>query len=281
VKQYRNQGTTSIIHGKAWHEETKATVSQAHQRQGRHALSVVFTLARPITSATTSHGRRQGGLPEEIRGRLFAGFDPDVHLVAVGVANQTTMMKGRNGGSAAPLSKSDDRSLRPAGPRQPFPKAGHHLRRDPGTAGRALRHARPRKMNLLLVVGGYNSSKHVAPREMGEAVRPTLLHQNSDKLTPRQDNLPLRPAYSRMESCQHAWLPEGNVVVGITAGASCPKQYARGDHPSPSTNPRRQRGEPFCPPITAKSSASSPAPTATDIIDPISGGSDSRSDPFW
>src|SRR5436190_11640563 len=44
VRQYANDSVTSIIHGKAWHEETKATSSRATANGGGHYL-VVFTLA--------------------------------------------------------------------------------------------------------------------------------------------------------------------------------------------------------------------------------------------
>src|SRR5689334_21494151 len=44
VRQYSKDQVTSIIHGKSWHEETKATSSQAMANGGGHYL-VVFTLA--------------------------------------------------------------------------------------------------------------------------------------------------------------------------------------------------------------------------------------------
>src|SRR6185503_14604191 len=43
IKQYSREAVTSIIHGKAWHEETKATSSQATATNGHYL--VVFTLA--------------------------------------------------------------------------------------------------------------------------------------------------------------------------------------------------------------------------------------------
>ena len=40
VKRYAQEGFTSVIHGKYWHEETQATASQALQYPGGHYLVV-------------------------------------------------------------------------------------------------------------------------------------------------------------------------------------------------------------------------------------------------
>ena len=77
------------------------------------------------------------------------------------------------------------------------------------------------KMNLLLVVGGYNSSNTSHLAEMGEAVLPTYFIKNSDKLISPKE-ISHYDQHQQQEVISHDWLPEGNVVVGITAGASCP-----------------------------------------------------------
>ena len=84
---------TSIIHGKAWHEETKATSSQATATNGHYL--VVFTLAETdsVCEYIVNGGDKQEFL-EKFKGAYSTGFDPDVHLRAVGVANQTTMLRG-------------------------------------------------------------------------------------------------------------------------------------------------------------------------------------------
>ena len=41
VRRYADDGFTSIIHGKYWHEETRATASQAHQAGNGHYLVVL------------------------------------------------------------------------------------------------------------------------------------------------------------------------------------------------------------------------------------------------
>jgi 4-hydroxy-3-methylbut-2-enyl diphosphate reductase len=76
-------------------------------------------------------------------------------------------------------------------------------------------------MDLLLVIGGYNSSNTSHLAEMGEAKLPTYFIKNakmmeSDKLI-RHYSLS-----SHKEISTRDWLPPGKITVGITAGASCP-----------------------------------------------------------
>ena len=94
VRQYSKESVTSIIHGKAWHEETKATSSQARAYGSGHYL-VVFNLEETdyVCNYIVSGGDKQEFL-EKFKGAYSAGFDPDLHLQAVGVANQTTMLRG-------------------------------------------------------------------------------------------------------------------------------------------------------------------------------------------
>jgi 4-hydroxy-3-methylbut-2-enyl diphosphate reductase len=94
VKQNASEDMTSIIHGKAAHEETRATASRAVQ-EGRGHYLVVLTLAD--TDYVCDYIRGGGSKDEflaRFEGAYSPGFDPDVHLKRVGVANQTTMMRG-------------------------------------------------------------------------------------------------------------------------------------------------------------------------------------------
>src|SRR5262245_45442320 len=91
VRRYSENGYTSIIHGKVWHEETQATASQAVQ-YGGHYL-VVFDRAE--TTLVCDYLRTGSGAPA-LRDRFAKaaspGFDPEPHLQRIGLANQTTML---------------------------------------------------------------------------------------------------------------------------------------------------------------------------------------------
>lgn len=219
VKQYSREAVTSIIHGKAWHEETKATSSQATATNGHYL--VVFTLAETdyVCNFILNGGNKQEFL-EKFKGAYSEGFDPDVHLSAVGVANQTTMLRGETEEvqrrlKTAMMKKYGDDEVDKhfrffdtiCGATQDRQDALEKLLREP--------------MDLLLVIGGYNSSNTSHLAEMGEAKLPTFFIKNaammaSEKMIRHWDQ------HNHTEVETENWLPPGKITVGITAGASCP-----------------------------------------------------------
>jgi 4-hydroxy-3-methylbut-2-enyl diphosphate reductase len=220
VRQYSKDRVTSIIHGKAWHEETKATSSQATANGGGHYL-VVFTLAETdyVCNYLVNGGDKAAFL-EKFKGAYSEGFDPDVHLQAIGVANQTTMLRGE--------TEEVQRRLR----RAMMEKYGEaeidrHFRFFDTICGAtqdrqdALKKLLQEPIDLLLVIGGYNSSNTSHLAEMGEAKLPTYFIKNAAKM--RSDEVILHYDQHKHEETEtRNWLPPGKVTVGITAGASCP-----------------------------------------------------------
>src|SRR5437870_9493953 len=157
VRQYSKESVTSIIHGKAKHEETKATTSQATAYGAGHYL-VVFDLAETdyVCDYILNGGNKQEFL-EIFKGAYSPGFDPDIHLQAVGVANQTTMLRGE--------TEEVQRRIRAAIMDRDGPIEGlKNFRFFDTICGatqerqEALQELLDVKMDLLLVVGGYNSS---------------------------------------------------------------------------------------------------------------------------
>lgn len=222
VRQYRDRGTTSIIHGKAWHEETKATVSQAVSDKGGTHYLVVFTLAE--TDYVCDYIRKGGNKEEflaKFEGAYSVGFDPDIHLTSVGVANQTTMMKNETEEVQRRFEKAMVDRFGPESLDQHFRKADTICGATQERQDALSEMLGVEKMNLLLVVGGYNSSNTSHLAEMGEAVLPTYFIKNSEKLISTTE-ISHYDQHKQQEVISRDWLPEGNVVIGITAGASCP-----------------------------------------------------------
>ncbi len=112
VRQYSKEHVTSIIHGKAKHEETKATTSQARAYGSGHYL-VVFKLAETdYVCNYILHGGDKHEFLKKFEGAYSAGFDPDLHLQAVGVANQTTMLRGETEEVQRRFKTGDDEKIR-------------------------------------------------------------------------------------------------------------------------------------------------------------------------
>jgi 4-hydroxy-3-methylbut-2-enyl diphosphate reductase len=220
VRQYSKESVTSIIHGKAWHEETKATSSQARAYGNGHYL-VVFTLAETdYVCDYILHGGDKAAFLEKFKGAYSEGFDPDSHLTAIGVANQTTMLRGE--------TEEVQRRLKAAMIRK-YGEAGldRHFRFFDTICGAtqdrqdALEKLLREPLSLLLVIGGYNSSNTSHLAEMGEARLPTFFIKNATKLV--SDKLIVHyNQHLQKEVETRDWLPAGDVTVGITAGASCP-----------------------------------------------------------
>lgn len=220
VRQYSMDKVTSIIHGKAWHEETKATSSQAMANGGGHYL-VVFTLAETdCVCRYIVNGGDKAAFLQKFKGAYSDGFDPDVHLRAIGVANQTTMLRGE--------TEEVQRRLRSAMV-QKYGEAGidQHFRFFDTICGAtqdrqdALLRLLEEPPDLLLVIGGYNSSNTSHLAEMGEARLPTYFIKNAAKM--KSDRLILHyDQHKHHEVETRNWLPSGQTTVGITAGASCP-----------------------------------------------------------
>src|SRR4029079_6782349 len=85
----------------------------------------------------------------------------------------------------------------------------------------ALRELLEVKMDLLLVVGGYNSSNTSHLAEMGDERLPTCFVLSASRVV-TATKIKHYNLHEKREVVSHFWLPPGPVVVGITAGASCP-----------------------------------------------------------
>ena len=95
VRENAKDGYTSIIHGKAEHEETRATASRAVGDAGGGHYLVVLTMddANYVSDYIRGEGEGREAFLSRFDGAMSPGFDPDKHLLQIGVANQTTMLK--------------------------------------------------------------------------------------------------------------------------------------------------------------------------------------------
>ena len=223
VRTYARDGVTSIIHGKAGHEETRATASRALREDGSGHYLVVLDLTE--CEIVCDYLRGRGDREEFLRRFAKAcspGFDPVLHLRRIGVANQTTMLKSE--------TQEIERRLRYAIADRDGPDAAERNFQVFDTICGATQERQDalfdmlkQPMDLLLVVGGYNSSNTTHLVEIGEQHLPTFFIRNANCLASIEQIIHF-DLHDRREKTSYSdrFLGEGPVVVGITAGASCP-----------------------------------------------------------
>lgn len=222
VKTYAAAGITSIIHGKARHEESLATASQSRGEDEKGNFLVVFDEADAEMVADYIRGRGdKRAFLERFSRACSPGFDPDVHLQTIGIANQTTMLKSETAHiqemlKAAVMERdgNDDRFHMfdtICGATQDRQNALFELLQEP--------------LDLMLIIGGYNSSNtthlaHISARKV-----PTFFVKSADCL----ESLSRVRCFDLQQKKEvEQPLPEAvsdvacTLRVGVTAGASCP-----------------------------------------------------------
>jgi 4-hydroxy-3-methylbut-2-enyl diphosphate reductase len=230
VEQYARDGFTSLIHGKYRHEETRATASQALKHPDGHYI-VVFDMdeARLVMDylerAPGALGRE--AFLEHFGKKTSAGFDPDLHLDRIGVANQTTMLSGDSLGIAAEVGRALERRWGTAALPEHFRSfdticSATQERQD---AVVKMMEGSQGPPDVMVVVGGYNSSNtnHLAVL----CARHTVTYHiaDADRIDPERGTIRFKPAGTPLDAPEaeaEDWLPPGPLVVGLTAGASTP-----------------------------------------------------------
>jgi 4-hydroxy-3-methylbut-2-enyl diphosphate reductase len=220
VHRCARDGYTVIIHGKSYHEETRATASQALTHPGGHYLCV-----RDPNEAEIVCGFLRGTVAaDDVRARFAAasspGFDPARDLERIGLANQTTMLSTE--------SLEIQEMLRAAmRDRCGEDALAHRFRafdticsatQDRQDAVRAMLDAGD--LDLMVVIGGYNSSNTQALAGMCAPQVPTFHIDGPACLEASQ--IRYRVLAGGAEARLADWLPEGPITIGLTAGASTP-----------------------------------------------------------
>jgi 4-hydroxy-3-methylbut-2-enyl diphosphate reductase len=221
VRGYAKEGVTSIIHGKAVHEETRATASRAQGEDGKGHYLVVLTLAD--TDYVCDYLRKGGdkaAFLEKFKDAVSPGFDPDLHLQRVGVANQTTMLKSETEEIQRRVRQAIIDRDGDATSFQVFDTICGATQERQDALFEMLR----KPMDLLLVVGGYNSSNTTHLVEIGEQQLPTFFIRDASCLKSLEQivHYDLHQKAEITSDYSSLFLGEKPVTIGITAGASCP-----------------------------------------------------------
>jgi 4-hydroxy-3-methylbut-2-en-1-yl diphosphate reductase len=221
VRGYAKDGFTSIIHGKSDHEETRATASRALGENGDGNYLVVLTLADvDYVCDFIRHGGDKEEFLRRFRNGHSEGFDPGIHLRQVGVANQTTMLKSE--------TEEIQRRIRQAVVDRDGSEASFQMfdticgatqeRQD------ALFDMLRKPMDLLIVVGGYNSSNTAHLVEIAEPLVPTFFIRDASCIKSLEEivHYDLHHLQEKESDYSRLFAGDRDVTIGITAGASCP-----------------------------------------------------------
>ncbi len=215
VEKHKKRQYTSIIHGKYNHEETIATSSFA----GIYLVVLNLEQANYVSNYILNGGNKTEFL-EKFKNAHSEGFDPDQNLDCIGIANQTTMLKSETEQIGKLFEKTMLKKYGPAVLSEHFMSFNTicdatQERQD------AMFDLVKEKLSLMVVIGGYNSSNTTHLQEISIDYKIPSYHIDSaDRIGPenRVEHKPLNKDLEILEN----WLPDGEIVVGVTSGASTP-----------------------------------------------------------
>jgi len=222
VKRYALDGYTSIIHGKVLHEETQATASQALLYNNGHFLVVLNVEETNVVCDYIRCGGDRAQFLTRFRDAVSPGFDPDRDLQHVGLANQTTMLMSESLQVQEMLRQAmlDRHGADALASRFRAFDTICSATQDRQDAVVAL--LREKAVDLMVVIGGYNSSNTCNLARICAASVPTY-HIADPGCLESAEVIRHRPAGGKAEVRSSGWLPAtGRLVVGLTSGASTP-----------------------------------------------------------
>ncbi len=223
VEKHKKSNFTSIIHGKYQHEETIATNSFA----GIYLVVLNLEEAEYVCNyilnpeeSEEGRSQRKTEFLAKFKNAYSEGFDPEKDLVSLGVANQTTMLKGETEQIGKLFERTMMRKYGPTSVNDHFMSFNTicdatQERQD------AMFQLVDEPLDLMVVIGGYNSSNTTHLQEISiEREIPSYHIDSADRIGPgnQVEHKPLNQSLTLIEN----WLPEGPIVVGVTSGASTP-----------------------------------------------------------
>jgi 4-hydroxy-3-methylbut-2-enyl diphosphate reductase len=221
VESYARDRYTAVIHGKHYHEETKATASQVMKYDGGRYLVVLNMAEARIVCDFIEQGGDVAALAARFAKAVSPGFDFERDLERVGIANQTTMLSGESLAIAEEFRRSMERRYGAEAIPDHFRSfdticSATQERQD------AVLALIQEPLDVMVVVGGYNSSNtcHLAALVQSNGVR-TFHIEDAEGVDPSSGTIRHQPIGAKHEATTADWLGEGR-VIGITAGASTP-----------------------------------------------------------
>lgn len=215
VEKHKKRSYTSIIHGKYKHEETVATSSFA----GTYLVVLNMEEANYVSDYILNGGNKEEFLAK-FKNAHSQGFNPDNDLDRIGVANQTTMLKSE---TEAIGKLFEQTMLKKYGPTQLNEHFMSFNTICDATQERqdAMLELVTEKLDLMVVIGGYNSSNTTHLQEIAIEYNIPSYHIDSATRISLENKIEHKPLGKDLEIKEN-WLPQGKITVGVTSGASTP-----------------------------------------------------------
>ncbi|MEH2083481.1 MAG: 4-hydroxy-3-methylbut-2-enyl diphosphate reductase [Nostoc sp.] len=220
VEKHKKIDYTSIIHGKYKHEETVATSSFA----GKYLIVLNLQEAEYVADYIINGGNREEFLTKFAKA-CSAGFDPDRDLERVGIANQTTMLKGETEQIGKLFERTMLQKYGPTELNQHFQSFNTicdatQERQD------AMLELVEHNLDLIVVIGGFNSSNTTQLQQIAFERGIPSYHIDTVKRLQSGYSIEHRQLNGQLITTEN-WLPDGKIVVGITSGASTPDKVVK------------------------------------------------------
>ena len=222
VESYAENGITAVIHGKYYHEETLATSSRVVLYPGGKYLIVLnMEEAAMVCDYIRQPWGREAFLAKFAK-MASPGFDPDLDLKQVGVANQTTMLMSESLAIAEELRKALLDRYGSEHVQQHFRNFDTICSATEDRQNAILDLAKE-KLDLMLVVGGYNSSNTNHLCKMASTFTKSFHIADASCLISLQE-IRHKPSHQFEPIVSRDWIATGPLAIGITSGASTPNQ---------------------------------------------------------
>ena len=223
VSKYAKDGFTVVIHGKHYHEETRATASQALLYPGGAYICVRDEAETAVVCDFVLGKVSREAFLERFAPAISQGFDPDLHLQRVGLANQTTMLMSESLRVQEMLRQAFRESYGESGLVERFRSFDTICSATQDRQDAVLRLFDETPPDLMLVIGGYNSSNTQALVRICAARCPTFYIESPECIDALTGELLYRDLATGTSERRADWLPRtGATTLGITAGASTP-----------------------------------------------------------
>lgn len=225
-EQLGQKGYTIIIHGRARHEETRATFS--HARSSAPSLVIQdMEEARELGEFIAGNRPAQEFL-EHFNGRYSPGFEPEKDLQRIGVVNQTTMLATETHEISEYLKGIMASRFQSTEPGDRFADTRDTLCYATSENQQALYALLESGGDVAIIVGGYNSSNTSHLVELCERQLPTFYVKDEGEIKSLEEIQHLN-AHKGTVTTTKDWFPqgridgqEGAIRVLVSAGASCP-----------------------------------------------------------